>query len=105
MTTAKQRRSHVFISYNHNDARWVKRLRVHLKPLEKQYGIVVWDYKQIQPGARWQEETKQAIDTARVAILLVSADFIASDFITNNELPPLLQAAKTEGTIILPIIV
>jgi TIR domain-containing protein/carboxypeptidase family protein len=103
--TAKHRRSHVFISYNHNDAKWVKRLRIHLEPLKKQYGIVVWDYQEIRPGAIWQEETKTAIDAARVAILLVSADFIASDFITNNELPALLQAAETEGTIILPVIV
>jgi hypothetical protein len=105
MSSTKQNRSHVFVSYNHNDVRWVKRLRVHLKPLEKRYGIVVWDYTQIRPGAKWREETENAMDSARVAILLITADFLASDFIRNDELPRLLRAAETDGTVILPIIV
>lgn len=42
---------------------------------------------------------------AEVAILLISADFFASDFITEKEFPPLLQSAKENGTTILPVIV
>ncbi len=103
--STKQPRSHIFISYSHNDARWVERLHIHLEPLRSQYEIEVFDYKQTRPGTRWREVTKKSIDSARVAILLVSADFIASDFIKNNELPQLLQAAKTKGTTIIPIIV
>lgn len=41
---------------------------------------------------------------AAIAILLISADFLASDFITENELPPLLNNAKEKGTQILPVI-
>lgn len=40
-----------------------------------------------------------------MAILLVSADFLASDYIANNELPPLLLAARTRGVRILPVLV
>ena len=38
-------------------------------------------------------------------MLLISADFLASDFIINNELPPLLDAARKDGAVIMPLIV
>ena len=49
-------------------------------------------------------EIAEAMERASAAILLVSADFLASDFIVTNELPPLLKKARSEGTQILPLI-
>jgi hypothetical protein len=100
-----QKADRVFISYSHRDAAVLERLLVHLRPLEREGLIDPWSDRLLEPGNEWQKEIERALDRARVAILLVTADFLASDFVADNELPPLLEAAETSGTIILPIIV
>lgn len=94
-------RDQVFISYSHADAQHLKRLRVHFTPLERDYSIKVWSDEKIRAGQQWREEIEKALERTAVAILLVSADFLASDFIAKKELPPLLDAAQSEGVSIL----
>lgn len=97
-------RTKVFICYSHNDMQWLERLQVHLKPMERVGFIEPWDDTRIAAGKKWRDEIKRCLDDARVAVLLISADFLASDFIVNDELPPLLAAENEDGLVILPFI-
>ena len=95
----------VFVSYSHKNQRWLERLLVHLKPLEQINDIDLWSDRRLKVGDDWKREVEGALARANVAILLVSADFLASDFITLVELPSLLQAAEKQKCKVIPIII
>lgn len=96
-------RDRVFISYSHKDKRFLSSLQVHLKPLQRG-GIDIWDDTLIIPGSDWRGQICEQIGRCRIAVLLVSANFLASEFIVENELPPLLKAAKRDGATILYVL-
>ena len=79
----------------------MERFWTHLSPLETQYGLQRWDDSRIQPGDIWLDEIERALARAQVALLLVSPDFLASDFIRRQELPCLFEAAQNDGLKIL----
>lgn len=105
MAASSSGRNKAFISYSHKDREYLEELHEHLAYFEKQGLIAAWDDRRLAPGVPWEAEIKQALNSARVAILLVSPSFLASDFITSKELPPLVTAARQEGTLLLSVIV
>ena len=94
----------VFVSYSHRDNFWLGRLRRHLATLERLGVIDVWADPKIEPGSAWFESILAAIASARVAVLLVSRHFFASEFIVTRELPALLAAHERGETEILPLL-
>jgi hypothetical protein len=96
-------RDQVFVSYSHRDADWLDRVLVHLRPLERLGIVDVWSDRRLESGDVWRKEIVAALDRARVALLLVSSDFLASDFVDAEELPPLLAAADQGGCRVVPI--
>lgn len=100
-----RRRNKIFIAYVQKDQVWMDRIRTHLKEFEDDgFELDVWDDEQLNTGSKWEREIARAAAEAKIALLLISTDFMAADFITKNELPPLLETAERDGAMILPLI-
>lgn len=81
----------LFVSYAHEDQDIVAELRKCFIPLERRFGCqLLWDDSRIRGGQLWLDQIEQAMAEARFAVLLMSADFMASSFIQNQELPMLV---------------
>jgi hypothetical protein len=94
----------IFVSYSHKDEAEKDRLLSHLGVLQSAGLISVWNDDQIGAGADWQQEIGQAMGQARVAILLITANYLTSDFILGNEVPTLLKRRQHEGLVVFPVI-
>ncbi len=94
----------VFISYSHQDEAEKTNLVTHLDVLKKAGLIELWLNDRIEGGADWEAEIKQAIVRANVAVLLISANFLTSDFILGAEVAAFLQRRESEGLTVFPVI-
>ncbi|MCX6579964.1 MAG: toll/interleukin-1 receptor domain-containing protein [Candidatus Aminicenantes bacterium] len=95
----------VFISYSHKDEEWEKQLATHLKVLEIEGFYQSWDDTQIKPGSDWREEIETALNQARVVVMLISADYLASKFIMEEEVPCILKCRREGSVTVLPVFV
>jgi hypothetical protein len=93
----------VFISYSHADEGWKDRLVKQLGAVEDV--LQPWDDRKIGAGQDWRPEIEKAMNRAAVAVLLISADFLTSDFITDEEVPRLLERREEGSLRVIPVIV
>ena len=98
-------RDRVFISYSHLDESWRRAVAGHLGVLATQGILETWDDHKLRGGDFWRVALREAMAKSRLALLMVSADFLTSDFIQNTEVPKFFEQHQAEGMIIFPVLV
>lgn len=106
-TMEEKERNDIFISYAHHeeDKSYFDEIQRQLKTL-RGYGlnVHVWDDTQIRTGDVWLDEIKKGLAKTKVAILLVSQNFLGSKFISETEIPAFLDMLKSDGGKLMPIL-
>lgn len=95
----------IFISYSHKDVAWRDHLATHLRALQLQDSLTFWTDEDIGMGEDWLEKIQDAMNTASVAVMLVSPDFLASGFIIREEVRRLLERREQDQMPVFPILV
>ena len=94
----------VFYSYAHEDEELVKELRKHLSILKRQGVIRDWYDREITAGTDWKGQIDQHLNSAGVILLLVSADFLASDYCYDVEMTRALERHDQGEARVIPVI-
>jgi internalin A len=94
----------VFFCYSHRDEALRDRLEVHLKLLQRQLLISAWYDRKIMPGEEWEGEIDTNLKSAALVLLLVSADFIDSDYVWSREVKVALERNAKGDAIVIPIV-
>lgn len=94
----------VFISYSHVDERFRLSLGKHLMALERQKIVSIWHDRKISPGSAFEGEIEERLENSSLILLLVSADFIASEFCFTKEMQRALARHDDGEALVVPII-
>lgn len=93
----------LFISYSHQDDSSREKLEGHLKILKRQGILDTWNDRAIEVGQDWEEEIRKALDRADIVLLLISSDFLASDFCYGSELKRAMARHRSGDARVVPV--
>jgi formylglycine-generating enzyme required for sulfatase activity len=94
----------IFFSYAREDELLRDELAKHLKPLQQEGIITAWHDREIPPGAEWQNEIDRHLESAQIILLLISSDFLASDYCYSRELKRALERHESKEACVIPVI-
>ena len=95
----------IFCCYAHEDEMWLRKLETHLSLLKRQKIISLWHDRLILPGTDWAKAIDTHLETASVILLLVSADFFASDYCSGIEMQRAIARQEAGEALVIPILV
>lgn len=94
----------IFYSYSHKDEKFREALETHLKLLARQGTAIFWHDRKITAGADWKKWIDDELKSADIILLLISSDFLASDYCYEKEMETALQLHDSKQSIVIPII-
>lgn len=94
----------LFFCYAHEDEALLNKLKANLKPLQRQGLIDVWHDREISAGTDWEQEIKAQLDTAQIILLLISPDFMDSDYCYSVEMQKALERHVQNEVTVIPLI-
>src|SRR6266487_5269251 len=94
----------VFYSYAYRDEFLRNELEKHLMNLSRQGRIINWHNHRITAGKEWAQEIDMHINTAQLILLLISPDFLASDYCYELEMKRALERHKADDALVIPIL-
>jgi len=100
-----KQKKRIFVSYSHADEEWCDLFQRQLKSVHDPLEYDIWiDSGKIEVGSQWRARIEQGLRDTDVALLLISDNFLSSDFIRNEEQAPLL-ARRDAGMLLVPVLV
>ena len=100
----QRREISVFYSYAHEDEKLMNELEKHLGVLKRMGMITTWHDRKIKPGEVWEGKIDEHLESSQVILLLVSADFVASDYCWEREMVKALQLHELGRAVVIPIL-
>jgi TIR domain len=94
----------VFFSYSHQDEAYKDELVKHLSILQRQGVIAGWHDRMITPGSEWDREIDRHLSAANIILLLVSSDFLSSDYCWSVEITKALQRHEAGEAHVIPVV-
>ena len=95
----------IFISYAHEDAKLCEELKRHLSSLKHNGVVSLWRDGDISPGTDWEEKILTQLNHADIILLLISADFLNSEFCRSKEMAKAIERHEANTARVVPIIV
>ena len=95
----------IFYSYSHKDEIFREKLETHLSILRRTNYIEEWHDRRIAPGSNWEEEINENINEADIILLLVSSNFLSSDYCYDSETIRALEKHNNNEATVIPIII
>jgi TIR domain-containing protein len=94
----------IFFCYAHEDEPLLNKLKTHLRPLQRMGVIDIWHDRDISAGTKWEEEINKHLNEANMILLLVSPDFMDSDYCYGIEMQRALERDQRGEARVIPII-
>jgi hypothetical protein len=98
-------RNRLFISYSHEDTKWLEAVTSQLKVLQAEGLVSICDDTKLEVGEEWYQQLNEMMLTARIGLLLISAPFLSSKFVRHEEIPRLFDQHAAVGMKIFPLLV